>query len=138
MHQYPAYLQYAVKHGLVEEGSKQYQTGKKATDECMAILESGSASHVPVHVDICEQLLGKVSGMAEGVTSGKCLNMYDVRLWDSYPECGMNWPPPLHNITAYLRVRLESFSSVVCQSDIYIAQGGCRGATRGKQSRSLD
>ncbi|VDB97159.1 unnamed protein product [Peniophora sp. CBMAI 1063] len=103
MHQYPAYLQYAVKHGLVEEGSKQYQTGKKATDECMAILESGSPSHVPVHVDICEQLLGKVSGMGEGRTTGKCLNMYDVRLQDSYPECGMNWPPPLHNITAYLR-----------------------------------
>lgn len=106
MHQYPAYLDYAVKHGLVEEGSKQYQTGKKATDECMAILESTSPSHVPVHIDICEQLLGKVSGMGEGVTTGKCLNMYDVRLQDSYPECGMNWPPPLHNITAYLRVCL--------------------------------
>ena len=106
MHQYPAYLQYAVKHGLVEEGSKEYQRGKKATDECMSILESGSASHVPVHVDICEQLLSKVAGMAEGATTGMCLNMYDVRLQDSYPECGMNWPPPLHNITNYLRVRI--------------------------------
>jgi carboxypeptidase D len=29
--------------------------------------------------------------------------MYDVRLWDSYPSCGMNWPPDLVNVTPYLR-----------------------------------
>jgi carboxypeptidase D len=29
--------------------------------------------------------------------------MYDVRLRDSYPSCGMNWPPDLVNVTPYLR-----------------------------------
>lgn len=138
MHQYPAYLQYAVKHGLVEEGSKQYQTGKKATDECMAILESAPPSHVPVHVDICEQLLGKVTAMGEGVTTGKCLNMYDVRLQDTYPECGMNWPPPLHNITGYLRVCLWSCNAANTSLTSFTAKGSRRGSACREQSRGVD
>ncbi|KAI0032923.1 alpha/beta-hydrolase [Vararia minispora EC-137] len=101
-HQYPAYLDYSVKHGLIAEGSAEYESGKKATDECMTVL-NGADGAVPVHVDICEQLLGKISGMDNGAATGKCLNVYDVRLKDTYPECGMNWPPPLHNVTAYLR-----------------------------------
>lgn len=37
--------------------------------------------------------------------SGKnqCLNMYDVRLKDDFPSCGMNWPPDLKSVTPYLR-----------------------------------
>ena len=37
--------------------------------------------------------------------AGLCLNVYDVRLKDSIPACGMNWPLDLRNITSYLRVR---------------------------------
>jgi carboxypeptidase D len=33
-----------------------------------------------------------------------CLNVYDVRLRDSYPSCGMSWPPDLADVTPYLRV----------------------------------
>lgn len=33
-----------------------------------------------------------------------CINMYDVRLRDSYPSCGMSWPPDLESVTPYLRV----------------------------------
>jgi len=32
--------------------------------------------------------------------------MYDVRLRDSWPSCGMNWPPDLADVTPYLRVNL--------------------------------
>lgn len=34
---------------------------------------------------------------------GRCYNMYDVRLDDSYPSCGMNWPPDLKDVKPYLR-----------------------------------
>lgn len=37
--------------------------------------------------------------------AGLCLNVYDVRLKDDMPECGMNWPSDLRNVTSYLRVR---------------------------------
>jgi len=32
----------------------------------------------------------------------KCVNIYDVRLEDDFPACGMNWPPDLRDITHYL------------------------------------
>jgi carboxypeptidase D len=37
--------------------------------------------------------------------AGLCLNVYDVRLKDKIPACGLNWPTDLTNITSYLRVR---------------------------------
>lgn len=33
-----------------------------------------------------------------------CVNNYDVRLTDTHPSCGMNWPPDLLEITPYLQV----------------------------------
>jgi carboxypeptidase D len=32
-----------------------------------------------------------------------CLNVYDIRLSDTFPACGMNWPPDLAYVTPYLR-----------------------------------
>lgn len=33
------------------------------------------------------------------------MNMYDVRLVDDAPACGMNWPPDLSDVYSFLRVR---------------------------------
>jgi hypothetical protein len=33
-----------------------------------------------------------------------CLNIYDIRLTDTFPQCGMNWPPEIHAITKFLDV----------------------------------
>jgi carboxypeptidase D len=33
------------------------------------------------------------------------MNVYDVRLVDDWPACGMNWPPDLPDVYAFLRVR---------------------------------
>lgn len=33
-----------------------------------------------------------------------CMNVYDVRLYDAVPACGMNWPPGLQEVTKYLDV----------------------------------
>jgi carboxypeptidase D len=41
--------------------------------------------------------------LTDGPNGKQCLNMYDVRLKDTYPSCGMNWPPDLVNVTPYLR-----------------------------------
>lgn len=44
-----------------------------------------------------------------------CINMYDVRLRDSYPSCGMSWPPDLTDVTPYLRVisSMKTFAYVL-------------------------
>lgn len=42
-----------------------------------------------------------------------CINMYDVRLRDTYPSCGMAWPPDLALVTPYLRV-IPFVYSILC------------------------
>ena len=39
----------------------------------------------------------------------RCMNIYDIRLDDVVPACGMNWPPDLVDIGTYLKVSLSSF-----------------------------
>jgi len=40
-----------------------------------------------------------------------CMNIYDTRLVDDWPACGMNWPPDLPDLYKYLRVSwLDVFS----------------------------
>ena len=43
----------------------------------------------------------------------KCLNVYDVRLYDDMPACGMNWPPDLPDVTTYLGVSLPNPTNVI-------------------------
>lgn len=54
-----------------------------------------------VSIPVCETILTEILRLSQA--DGKCVNMYDVRLRDSYPSCGMNWPPDLVNVTPYLR-----------------------------------
>ena len=35
-----------------------------------------------------------------------CMNVYDVRKYDTVPACGMNWPEDLADATKYLDVCL--------------------------------
>lgn len=46
-----------------------------------------------------------------------CVNNYDVRLTDTHPACGMNWPPDLVDIQPYLQVRLASFLAELVEPD---------------------
>ena len=49
-----------------------------------------------------------LDGMGEGIfirVNGvtTCLNIYDIRLSDTHPACGMNWPPDLTYVKSYLQ-----------------------------------
>jgi carboxypeptidase D len=58
----------------------------------------------PVNVDICEAVLPSVLHGRTRKENGTeyCTNIYDVRLEDTVPACGMNWPPDLAGVTPYL------------------------------------
>ncbi|KAI0960156.1 hypothetical protein AcW1_004754 [Taiwanofungus camphoratus] len=101
--QYPSFLEYAVKHGLVEEGSDDWKRGKASTDRCMQEMNKYTDTE-PVKVDVCESVMGEVVAGKDRTVDGrqKCLNIYDVRLEDDSPACGMNWPPDLKEIGVYL------------------------------------
>lgn len=125
--QYPSYLDYAVKHGLVESGTAQYERGKEATDSCIAALNEIEGD--PVHVGVCDRIMQLVLNEPGGADekAGLCLNVYDVRLKDEIPACGLNWPTDLTNITSYLRrpdvlgalhAQAKSEAWVECQSRV--------------------
>lgn len=49
------------------------------------------------------------------------MNVYDVRLMDDWPACGMNWPPDLPDVYQFLRVsyhRSSSFYSSQQRDDV--------------------
>lgn len=52
----------------------------------------------------CDAILQKILDVTrQAAGDQECINMYDVRLRDSHPSCGMNWPPDLEAVGPYLR-----------------------------------
>ncbi|CAK1362592.1 Pheromone-processing carboxypeptidase kex1 [Cercospora beticola] len=97
--QYISFLPFAYENNLITAGS---DTDKKALEQqkaCIADLDAGAKDHVDS--GICENIMQSL--LRDTQNSNGCLNMYDVRLRDSYPSCGMNWPPDLEWVKPYLR-----------------------------------
>ena len=81
----------------------------------------------PINLDHCGEVMDKVSEPYQQEINGKkqCMNVYDVRLVDDWPACGMNWPPDLPDVYSFLRVSFApSFSEcalTVQRSDVVSA-----------------
>ncbi|GAA5912118.1 hypothetical protein JCM6882_003058 [Rhodosporidiobolus microsporus] len=102
--QYPAYLDFALQAGVIKKGSDAEAKVRKTTDECMASLNKKGAKNTKVHEGLCERILGAVTDSTIQSVNGQnmCVNNYDVRLTDTHPACGMNWPPDLFDMHPYL------------------------------------
>jgi len=104
--QYPSFLPFSVNVGLFREDSQVYQKVSDITDRCMRFLNGtyGPSDPIPPSIPVCENILADiVSELTHDVNGvSMCLNTYDVRLTDTSPACGMNWPPDLPNIKTYL------------------------------------
>lgn len=101
--QYSSYLQYAYKEGLIRGGTAEAEKVENQQAVCMKEMESIGSSHVSINS--CEMILQEILRVTRDNTrpQGECINMYDIRLGDSYPSCGMSWPPDLKDVTPYLR-----------------------------------
>lgn len=98
--QYSAYSEYAFTAGLIKEGSKEAQELEPTQKKCAeALSEHGGAERV--NIPPCENVLVEILRLSQ--KHNRCVNMYDIRLTDDYPSCGMAWPPDLTNVTPYLR-----------------------------------
>ena len=95
-----AYLEMAYQSGLVQKGTDVANQLEAQQTACKKELSKGEKN---AHVDYppCEALLNMVLKLT--VKDRRCVNMYDIRLDDEYPSCGMNWPPDLKSVTPYLR-----------------------------------
>ncbi|KAI0108162.1 alpha/beta-hydrolase [Daldinia grandis] len=102
--QYEAYVSFAYEKNIVTKGSDLAARIEAQYRECKKDLASSGAHRVDV--DTCEKVLQEILRLTQTKGSGgnnECFNMYDVRLKDVYPSCGMNWPPDLEFVTPYLR-----------------------------------
>lgn len=102
--QYPSYLKFAYQNGLIEQGSEKAKMIEAQQAVCLQKLSSGGSEHVDTPE--CENILQLILAQSQDTSASKdkqCVNMYDVRKRDSYPSCGMNWPPDLATVTPYLR-----------------------------------
>ncbi|KAK4896939.1 Cell death protease [Elasticomyces elasticus] len=97
--QYPSYLQFAYEANLIKPGSDQERQLQDQQKICYKDLDAGGKDHVDT--PSCEGILQDLLRLT--TEGGKCRNMYDVRLTDSYPSCGMSWPPDLAQVKPYLR-----------------------------------
>ena len=101
---YLSYLPMAYKEGLLQGGSDVAKQLESQQAVCTTELNKPGGSD---HVDLpqCEQILSDMLKLArpDDRDSTPCYNMYDIRLKDSYPSCGMNWPPDLKYVEPYLR-----------------------------------
>lgn len=103
--QYKSYLSYAYESGLLEKGSENAKSAEAQQAVCLKVLEEQGDS-LKVDTSECEKILTDILRVTQ--TKGpdgnmQCVNMYDVRLTDVYPSCGMNWPADLMYVTPYLR-----------------------------------
>lgn len=98
--QYSSYKRLALEEGLLVAGSPETQQVEAQEVKCFAELgKPGSEDHVDIGP--CESILSLILDLTR--TDNNCFNMYDVRLTDTFPSCGMNWPPDLTTVTPYLR-----------------------------------
>lgn len=102
--QYLSYLPMVYKTGLIQGGSDKAKQLESQQAVCTTRLNAPGGTD---HVDLpeCEKILTQILRLAqrEDKKDAPCVNMYDIRLRDSYPSCGMNWPPDLDFVTPYLR-----------------------------------
>ncbi|WPG98537.1 pheromone-processing carboxypeptidase kex1 [Acrodontium crateriforme] len=111
--QYGSYLPLAYEAGLVERGSAIDEQVKKDQEQCDRALKDGNAAQ-KIDSGVCENIMLEILRLTR--PDGKCWNMYDVRLKDDYPSCGMAWPPDLKQLTPYLR-RADVLSALHINAD---------------------
>lgn len=101
--QYTSYIPFAYETGVMKQGSDADKAVEKQMQRCLGELSKPDAND-HVDINVCEMVLQEILRMNTGTgNDDACMNMYDVRLRDSFPSCGMNWPPDLEFVKPYLR-----------------------------------
>lgn len=98
--QYESYTKFVYKKGIVEPGTEIAARLEAARARCQDRLRS-SEGRTQVSVPSCENILHDIIFLTK--QGDRCINIYDVRVQDEYPACGMNWPQDLSYIYSYLR-----------------------------------
>ncbi|CAF3321743.1 unnamed protein product [Rotaria sp. Silwood2] len=101
---YESYLPFAVANNLVKNNSVLYNDISNQLRICQRAL----SKEVHVFEEECYLIMNQI--LSDGAMNnhytrkkkGRCVNVYDVRLDDTWPDCGRNWPPEMKYLTLYL------------------------------------
>ncbi|PGH05614.1 hypothetical protein AJ80_08306 [Polytolypa hystricis UAMH7299] len=124
--QYQAYVTYAYQEGLITDGTPAAKQAESRLSKCLKKMNEKGG--IKVTVPECEDVLQGI--LKDTQVDRQCINMYDIRLQDTYPSCGMNWPPDLTSITPYLR-RRDVTSALNINPDKKTGWTECSGAVSG-------
>ncbi|CCH44360.1 putative secreted protein [Wickerhamomyces ciferrii] len=99
-----SYIPFMLDKGLLNPNDEFMPKLLKQQEHCQNLVNN------PVNDDKfemreCENILTWILQYTrdkKGPKDQECLNMYDIKLRDSYPSCGMNWPPDLEQVGPYL------------------------------------
>mmetsp|Transcript_8947 Transcript_8947/g.11174 ORF Transcript_8947/g.11174 Transcript_8947/m.11174 type:complete len:684 (-) Transcript_8947:8490-10541(-) len=105
-----SYLPYSVQAGIIKTSNPRWSLILSQHQECQKIVSNNDgpdgSNELEVVSNTCERVLNLILDATRdrlAANDQQCINMYDYTLKDSYPSCGMNWPPDLANITPFLR-----------------------------------
>lgn len=89
-------------------------------DKCQRELDATSEIQEPPSTPMCEDVMRAVLHSYTKKVDGKkmCMNVYDIRLTDTWPSCGMSWPPDLAQVTPWLRVSFHSMNHSTCSAQL--------------------
>ncbi|CAF4061257.1 unnamed protein product [Adineta steineri] len=116
---YKSYLPFAVANNLVIENSELYDHINIQVKQC----EQALSKQVHVLEYACDRIFLEIMNIEEIMNNNamnnhdkqnqkvRCVNIYDIRLDDTYPECGKNWPLDSMYVTSYLD-RQDVMSSI--------------------------
>lgn len=102
-----SFVEYALKTGMIV-GNEPFMPGLlSAQENCQNHVnrlseDAGQMEKNKVNFE-CDQIVNNlIDGIRKSEDNGQCINIYDVRLTDSYPSCGMNWPQDIPFVTQFL------------------------------------
>ena len=102
---YDSYLPFAVANNLVAKKSLLYRNITDQVKKCRDAI----SKHLHVSEEACNSILrqityhGAMNNHYAKKKNGRCVNIYDVRLDDTWPGCGSNWPPEGEYLAHYLQ-----------------------------------
>lgn len=99
-----SYIPYLLESQIISTTDKFWPSLMKDQEHCQNAINNPGGKDA-FSITICENILNRILLYTKDTSlpeDQQCLNMYDTQLRDSYPSCGMNWPPDLKNVISYL------------------------------------
>lgn len=86
-----------------EKNGREHKEIMRQVDACNEALKKHAKPRLAYPA--CDAIMSRVLDISTHNVDGKpyCINSYDVRLVDTSPACGMNWPQELAQVYTYLR-----------------------------------